>query len=166
MRQKKHRKVSRTVRFLKIAFKFREPFKVLEETTFATIERACIGQNSMTKRMCTCPPGGRLRETPGLSHPWHAGRARWQFRARIDANSVRRVSSPPSQDRLHVRKPHILACHVPPSAQPVKQTGGFPRRTDPMEAVPKLLGGVCKLYTSSCILEELRSLGPAFEGRV
>ena len=39
-----------------------------------------------------------------------------------------------------------------------------PFRTDPVEAVPRLLGGVCKLYTSHCILEELRGLGPAFVG--
>ena len=37
-------------------------------------------------------------------------------------------------------------------------------RTQAADAVPKLLGGACKLCTSRCVLEELRSLGDQFSG--
>ena len=37
-------------------------------------------------------------------------------------------------------------------------------RTQPADAVPKLLGGACKLCTSRCVLEELRRLGAQCEG--
>ena len=38
------------------------------------------------------------------------------------------------------------------------------RRTQPADAVPKLLGDACKLCTSRCVLEELRRLGSQCEG--
>ena len=136
MRQKKHKRVSRSVRFLKLAFDFRTPYKV--------------GLWHLHELVAT----GLITSRAADKLPAHAGDTGRQLCARPAAVRVCLGSPPPLSSGCYERR--LLSL--------VSSRTATACRTQPADAVPKLLGGACKLCTSRCVLEELRRLGAQCEG--
>lgn len=151
MRRKKHKSTRRTVRFFKIAFGFKEPFRVR------------LGPQRPTPGLIPSPyPAACCAHLDSTVSPAGSGAGGWELHSCLQHSVVRRRLPSGSS----ARGPAWAA--AAPFPLPSDATGvccvTSQGQAPLQEALTKFLGAPVKLFVSKCVTKELRELGEEMKG--